>query len=293
MSERPDTEIPLFDPRAYARLLKRVSFIRQWFEPTITGVEHIPETEGALIVTNHGHFGMDLVVLLSLVLDATGRPVRALGDRIVFAAPFVRDWAHKLGGIEGHPEAAVELLRDDQLVLVYPGGAREALHDPESAYRLEWENSHGFIRTALRAQKPILPIAGIGNEELYVQVVSQDRVRETGVGRVVSKLLGEKYVPSLYMGLGPLPFPSDLRYIIGDPIRLPYGPEAADDREVVAKLHRQVTDATQALIDEGLREREQPAAKQTVSAERQATEVATDDHSDVLDDASESRRRVI
>ena len=282
MTERADTEIPLFDPRAYARLLQGVSFLRHWFEPAITGVEHIPQSEGALIVTNHGHFGMDLPVLLSLVLDATGRPVRSLGDRVVFAAPFFRDWAHKLGAIEGAPDAAVELLRDDQLVLVYPGGAREALHEPESAYQLEWENSHGFIRTALRSQRPILPVAGIGNEELYVQVVSQDRVRETGVGKLVTKLLGEKYVPSLYMGLGPIPFPSDLHYIVGEPIRFPHGPEAADDPTLVAKLHRQVTDTTQALIDQGLRAREGAAPEENPT-----------EPNDVLDEASEPRRRVV
>ena len=282
MTERADTEIPLFDPRAYRRLLQGVSFLRQWFEPAITGVEHIPRSEGALIVTNHGHFGMDLPVLLSLVLDATDRPVRSLGDRVVFAAPFFRDFAHKLGAIEGAPDAAVELLRDDQLVLVYPGGAREALHEPESAYRLEWENSLGFIRTALRAQKPILPIAGIGNEELYVQVVSQDRVRETGIGKFVTKFIGEKYVPSLYMGLGPLPFPSDLRYIVGEPIKFAEGPEAADDPDVVATLHRHVTDTTQALIDAGLRARE--GAAPSDPAEESET---------VLDEPSEPRRRVV
>ena len=248
----------------------------------MTGVEHIPRTEGALIVTNHGHFGMDLPVLLSLVLDATGRPVRALGDRVVFAAPFFRDWAHKLGAIEGAPEAAVELLTDDQLVLVYPGGAREALHDPEDAYRLEWEKSHGFIRTALRAGKPIVPVAGIGNEELYVQVVSQERVRETGIGRLVSRLIGEKYVPSLYMGLGPIPFPSDLHYIVGEPIRLPYGPDAAEDPETVAKLHRVVTDTTQGLIDEGLRARER--ARMTEG---------TVEPPDVSDERPKARRHVV
>lgn len=286
MTEEADTEIPLFDPRAYARLLRSVSFLRQWFVPSITGAEHIPRSEGALIVTNHGHFGMDLPMLLSLVLDATGRPVRALGDRVVFAAPFFRDWAHKLGAIEGAPEAAVELLRDDQLVLVYPGGAREALHDPDNAYRLEWENSHGFIRTALRAQKPILPIAGIGNEELYVQVVSQERVRESAFGRFVSKFVGEKYVPSLYMGLGPIPFPSDLHYIVGEPIRLGFGPEAADDPDIVSKLHREVTDVTQRLIDDGLRAREGREPQKN-------TEENIDEGEPVLDDASDACRRVI
>ena len=71
MTERADTEIPLFDTRAYARLLQGVSFLRQWFEPTITGVDHIPQSEGALIVTNHGHFGMDLPVLLSTMVTVS------------------------------------------------------------------------------------------------------------------------------------------------------------------------------------------------------------------------------
>ena len=255
MSESTQTDLPPFDRQAYERVLQYVSFLRPWFEPTIEGVENVPPEEGGLIVTNHGHFGLDLAMLLSLILEGTGRPVRSLGDRVVFAAPFFRDWAHMMGAVEGEPETTVRLLRDDQLVLVYPGGAREALNDPEHAYRLQWENSHGFIRTALRAQKPIIPIAGLGNEELYVQVVSQDRVRESGVGRLISKLLGDKYVFPVYMGLGPIPFPTELHYIVGEPIHLQHGPEAADDFNIVAELHREVTDTTQRLIDGGLEER--------------------------------------
>jgi 1-acyl-sn-glycerol-3-phosphate acyltransferase len=233
-----------------------VSFLRHWFEPSIEGLENIPRDTGGLIVTNHGHFGIDLPVLLSLVLDGTGRPVRALGDRLVFAAPFFRDWAHLMGAVEGEPEIATQLLEDDQLVLVYPGGAKEALSNPHEAYRLQWQGSRGFIRTALRAQKPIIPVAGLGNEELYVQVVPKDRVRESGVGRLISKLLGDKYVFPVYMGLGPIPFPSDLHYLVGEPIHLGHGPEAATNDDLVAELHQQVTEATQALIDRGLRERE-------------------------------------
>jgi 1-acyl-sn-glycerol-3-phosphate acyltransferase len=255
MTEPSEIQLPLFDPRAYERALQAVSFLRHWFEPTIEGLENIPLDTGGLIVTNHGHFGMDLPMLLSLVLDGTGRPVRALGDRLVFAAPLFRSWAHLMGAVEGEPEIATQLLEDDQLVLVYPGGAKEALSNPHQAYRLQWEGSRGFVRTALRAQKPIIPIAGLGNEELYVQVVSKDRVRESGVGRFVSKLLGDKYVFPLYMGLGPIPFPSDLHYVVGEPIELRHGPDAAEDEEVVAEIHQQVTEATQNLIDRALRAR--------------------------------------
>ena len=256
MTEPSKTAAPPLDREAYERMLRMVSVVRPWFEPTIEGVENIPAEDGALFVTNHGHFGMDLPLLLSLILDATGRPVRSLGDRVVFATPIARDLAQTMGAVEGEPEATVELLKDDQLVLVYPGGAREALGDYEEAYKLQWDRSHGFIRTALRAQKPIIPIAGLGNEELYVQLVSQKQVRDSGIGRFVTKLLGEKYVFPLYMGLGPIPFPAELHYIVGEPMHLPHGPEAADDRTIVATLHREVTERTQELIDAGLAARQ-------------------------------------
>lgn len=249
------TTPPPFDQQVYERMLQRIAFLWPWFEPTIEGVENIPAERGALIVTNHGHFGLDLPVLLSLILEATGRPVRSLGDRIVFATPIAKNLAHQLGAVEGEPDAAIELLKDDQLVLVYPGGAREALGEPEDAYRLQWQHSRGFIRTALRAQKPIVPVAGLGNEELYVQIVSQERMRRSGVGRLIARFLGEKYVTPLYLGIGPLPFPTELHYVVGKPIELPYGPEAADDEELVSILHREVTETAQALIDRGLAKR--------------------------------------
>jgi 1-acyl-sn-glycerol-3-phosphate acyltransferase len=188
--------------------------------------------------------------------------LRSLGDRVVFATPIFRDLAHDMGILEGKPETTVRLLQDDQLVLVYPGGAKEALSAPDDAYRLQWEGARGFIRTALRAQKPVIPVAGIGNEELYVQVVSKDRVRESRVGRIIAELLGEKYVMPIYMGLGMLPFPTELHYLVGEPIHLPYGPEAADDEEIVAALHQQVTEATQKLIYRGLDQRDKEAAEQ-------------------------------
>jgi len=271
MKEPNRTSPHPLDRQAYERLLQRVSFLHEWFQPTIEGVENIPTEGGALIVTNHGHFGIDLPVLLRLILEESGRAVRSLGDRVVFAMPIFRDLAHNMGAIEGEPRATVQLLEEDQLVLVYPGGAREALSDLADAYRLQWENSRGFIRTALLAQKPIIPIAGLGNEELYVQVISQDRVRQSGVGRLISQLLGDKYVMPIYMGLGALPFPTELHYVVGEPIHLPHGPEAADNPEIVAKLHQQVTETTQQLIDKGLDERKAAAEADTVAVSRRAT----------------------
>ena len=255
MDEPTKTTLPPFDRQAFERMIGKCAILQQWFQPTLEGAENIPTEGGALLVSNHGNFGVDLLVLVTLFHERLGRVLRSLGDRVVFATPIFRDLARTMGVIEGEPEATVRLLQDDELVLVYPGGAKEALSTPEDVYRLQWESSRGFIRTALRAQKPIIPVAGIGNEELYVQVVSKDRVRESRVGRLISQFLGDKYVTPLYMGLGMLPFPTELHYLIGEPIHLPYGPEAADDDEIVGKLHQQVTEATQQLIYQGLDQR--------------------------------------
>ncbi|MBW1754786.1 MAG: acyltransferase family protein [Deltaproteobacteria bacterium] len=260
MDEPTKTTLPPFDRHAFEGMIRKSAILKQWFQPTLEGAENIPAEGGALLVSNHGNFGVDLLVLVTLFHERLGRVLRSLGDRVVFATPIFRDLARTMGVIEGEPEATVRLLQDDELVLVYPGGAKEALSAPEDVYRLQWESNRGFIRTALRAQKPIIPVAGIGNEELYVQVVSKDRVRESRVGRLVSQFLGDKYVTPLYMGLGMLPFPTELHYLIGEPIHLPYGPEAADDDEIVAQLHQQVTEATQQLIYQGLDQREPVAA---------------------------------
>jgi 1-acyl-sn-glycerol-3-phosphate acyltransferase len=261
-NETTDAELPSFDRRAFERMLRRTSILREWFQPTIEGAENIPAEGGALLVTNHGNFGLDLPVLIGLIHESTGRVLRSLGDRVVFAAPIIRNLAQDMGIIEGEPGATVRLLQDDQLVLVYPGGAKEALSAPQDAYRLQWDSSQGFIRTALRAQKPIIPIAGVGNEELYVQIVPPDRVRKSAVGRFISQFIGDKYVTPIYMGLGVLPFPTELHYIVGEPIFLPHGPEAADDERIVATLHQHVTETTQQLIYRGLDQRDQATSTQ-------------------------------
>jgi hypothetical protein len=72
------------------------------------------------------------------------------------------------------------------------------------------------------------------------------------------------------MGLGPIPFPTELHYIVGEPIELGHGPEAADDEDIVDELHHRVTRTTQRLIDEGLRAR--AAANEQASREGGQTE---------------------
>lgn len=242
------------DLEAFDRSMRRMDVLVQWFRPHLTGVENLEGLEGALIVTNHGSLGMDLPVLLSRLYKKTGRRLRALGDRVVFATPGFREAALNMGIVEGEPEITHRLLTSGELVLVYPGGADEALSSAEDRYKLFWDGHYGFIRTALRAGVPIVPLAGIGTDETYLQLVSRRRVRHSGLGRFIEKYVGEKYVIPWVQGIGLFPLPVRIHYLVGEPIELGYGPEAATDDAIVVELHAKVKAATEALIQRGLEE---------------------------------------
>src|SRR4030095_7825793 len=72
-----------------------------------------------------------------------------------------------VGTVEGSHETADLLLSNDELVLLLPGGLREAVKPRELRYRLLWGQRYGFVRAAIRNQAPIVPIASFGADELF------------------------------------------------------------------------------------------------------------------------------
>jgi len=50
----------------------------------------------------------------------------------------LREWAQRMGGVVGEPEAARALLAAGRLVGVAPGGMREALRPARRRYQVDW-----------------------------------------------------------------------------------------------------------------------------------------------------------
>lgn len=257
----PLRDVP-FDRERFERFLELTDFWNGWFRPRFEGLEHLADVEGGLLVANHGLFGIELPCLLSGVYRKTGRPLRGLGDRVLFQTPGVRDVATMLGGVEGHPAAAEALIREGFLCVVCPGGAKEGFAPPSEKYRLKWEGHTGFVRTAIRAGGALVPLAVIGSDDFYRQLVDGERVLETPLGRLVTSLFGTKYVPPVYLGLGLFPLPVRLEFLVGEPMRLALPPEAADDERIVAEVHEAFRARLQALLDEGLERREERLARE-------------------------------
>ena len=73
----------------------------------------------------------------------------------------------KVGGVVASPYNALRLLEQDELVAVFPEGAKGAGKDFTERYRLQRFGRGGFVEIALRTGAPIVPVAVVGSEEIY------------------------------------------------------------------------------------------------------------------------------
>jgi 1-acyl-sn-glycerol-3-phosphate acyltransferase len=152
-----------------------LSAIAGYFHATLEGGEHIPRTDGALIVSNHALFALDSAVLGAILVRDFGRYPRFLADRNLFRVPGLRGLISAIGALPGDPRAAERLLRDGELVVVYPGGVDDSLKLSSQRYQLQWKTRAGFARVAMAAQVPIVPVVGYGIDEMYT-VLAREHV---------------------------------------------------------------------------------------------------------------------
>jgi 1-acyl-sn-glycerol-3-phosphate acyltransferase len=201
----------------------------------------------ALLVGNHGPLALDAGLLVHAVFREHGRVVRTLGDRLLFENPVGRQMARSVAGVEANPENARALLAHGELVLVYPGGARETLREAGDRYRLDWEGRFGFARTALDAQVPIVPVACIGSDDLFAQVVDGESMRRSALGQFAARFIKPDYIPPLYL---PKLRATQFHYFFGEPIAPVVGTDGRDESAVVSHQQR-VKAALESLLSHG------------------------------------------
>jgi 1-acyl-sn-glycerol-3-phosphate acyltransferase len=218
---------------------------RKYFRVDLHGLEHVPADGRVLLVSNHsGQLPLDaamLVVALLIELDPP-RVARALVEKWVATLPFVSSFYARLGQVVGTPENCRRLLAADEALLVFPEGVR-GLNKPFSErYRLR-PFGHGFMRLALEAGAPIVPVGVVGAEEQAPALFDL---------KPLARLLSMPAFP-LTPTLFPFPLPTRYHIHFGEPLRFTGSP---DDEDV--ELERKVTEvqaAVQGLLEKGLAER--------------------------------------
>ena len=213
-----------------------------YLQPELIDAHHLDDVQGALVIGNHAVLGIDSLILLPLVYRHSGRVMRPLADRVLIELPGIDRVLGHLGAVVGAPEHAQRLLDRDELVLVYPGGVDDSLKGPDRHYQLPWRGRKGFIRTAIRAQKPIIPIMAAGVDDAY-----QYLFRERWVGRTLGG--SDRYDFPVSLGVGLMPLPVKFTYHVAAPIAPPEGAHLADDEAVVDEMHDRVWRHCQGLLD--------------------------------------------
>ena len=219
---------------------------QKWFRIEVRGAENIPSTGGALIVSNHsGTLPVDGLMTMVSVHDHTDRFLRPLGADLVFRFPIIGDLARKSGATLACSEDAERMLRDGELVGVWPEGFKGIGKPFGERYKLQRFGRGGFVSAALRIGVPIIPTSVVGAEEIYPLV---------GNIPSLARLLGIPYIPitPLFPLLGPLgliPLPSKWLIEFGEPIRTDdYDAGAADDPMLVFNVTDQVRESIQQTL---------------------------------------------
>ncbi len=234
------------DSLRYAALIARF-FYRDWFRTETFGLEQLPRSGGLLLVANHsGQLPFDGVCIgASMLLDAhPPRLVRTMVERFVPAVPFASYLFNRWGQITGTPDNCRRLLADGATILVFPEGARGISKPFSERYRLQ-DFGLGFMRLALQANTPIIPVAVIGAEEQAPAVNLKPLARALG-------LPAFPVVP--FPPFFPLvPLPTRYRLHFGAPLTFTGDPD--DDDETITDKVRVVKSSIQSLIQLGLEER--------------------------------------
>jgi len=140
-----------------------------WFRCDVEGIENVPDTGGALLVSNHaGALPPDAPMIVKAIKEEhpRPRPVHLTVEHFFKGYPFFSMLVQKIGGVPAHPANVHRLLHDEQeLVLVFPEGRKGTEKLYKDRYRLRRFGRGGFVASAMKAGAPIVPIAVVGAEE--------------------------------------------------------------------------------------------------------------------------------
>jgi 1-acyl-sn-glycerol-3-phosphate acyltransferase len=153
-------------------LLKRIilgPFLHAIFRPWVRGDEHVPETGGAILASNHLSFSdsifLPLVLRRRVTFLAKADYFTGRGLKGRLTAAFIKGAGQvpvdRSGGqaSEAALQTGLKVLRRGEILGIYPEGTRS----PDG--RL-YRGKTGVARLALEAGVPVLPVAMIGTDKV-------------------------------------------------------------------------------------------------------------------------------
>jgi 1-acyl-sn-glycerol-3-phosphate acyltransferase len=262
VSRRLDARLENRDPDYLREALPLLWLIATfYFRAEVRDVGNVPADRPALLVGNHsgGNVIVDTFVFSLAFSTYFGveRPFHQLAHNLAIAWPLAGEMLRKSGTMSASPEHAEQALAAGAPVLVYPGGDWETHRPSWEGGKIDFAGRKGFIRLALEAGVPIVPVVSIGGQETALFLS-----RGAGLARALrlDKLARLKVLPislALPWGLnvgdfaGHIPLPAKITVEVLPPIDLEreFGPDPDVD-EIYAHVTAQMQEALDGLAAE-------------------------------------------
>lgn len=232
-------------------------YYRYWFRVEAEGIEHVPSEGGALLVSNHsGALPPDAPMIMQAIRNEhpNPRPLYMLGEHWFKGYPGVGMLVNKLGLIPAHRENAQRLLNEEgRLAVVFPEGQKGTRKVYWQRYRLRRFGRGGFVRSAIRARVPIVPVALVGGEEA-MPIFAHIRLMQRLTGLIYFPL--NHAFPHFGLAAALMYMPAKFRIHFLEPFATDSIPvEVADDPAEVQAIAEKIRTQIQFELDSMLAER--------------------------------------
>jgi 2-acylglycerol O-acyltransferase 2 len=147
-------------------------------------------------------------------------PRKSVTLNATFLTPIFREWIIANGFISANKSTLQHVLqKQQQSIVLVPGGAAEALYTQPGTMTLHLTKRHGFVRLAMETNTPLVPCLGFGENDIFDTLVT--RKSDTGWRGIVwsmqqAFLKATGVSPPIITN--PIPRPVKLSVVVGAPL---------------------------------------------------------------------------
>jgi 1-acyl-sn-glycerol-3-phosphate acyltransferase len=213
------------------------ALVDYWFRMEMDGWENLPESPVLLVGIHSGApFVWDAWTVGVQWWRRFGqeRPLHGTAHDALMAIPVIGRYFRAMGVLPAAPDSIATALAEGRDVALWPGGEVDSLRPWSERDRANLAGRTGFVKTAIRAGVPIVPIATVGGADAMPVLIRGDQLSRA---LRLDKLLRLKVFPlavSLPWGIAPaalpqLPLPAKIRTRFMPAVELDHDPDRVDE----------------------------------------------------------------